>query len=79
MAEEWLECQQRIDAYVDEQVSVCRQDLPWVKYVCRVTGEVQVEGVFPEGTMAAFTLLRLGVAAAVRWVSTDWPHPVSPA
>lgn len=35
MAEEWLECQQRIDAYVDEQVSVCHQEMLWARCGCQ--------------------------------------------
>lgn len=35
MAEEWLECQQRIDAYVDEQVSACCQEMLWARHVCQ--------------------------------------------
>jgi len=38
VAEEWLECQQRIDAYVDEQVSVCPQHLPWTRPGCQGDG-----------------------------------------
>ncbi|XP_025777444.1 protein FAM193A [Puma concolor] len=32
VAEEWLECQQRIDAYVDEQVSACCQEMLWARH-----------------------------------------------
>lgn len=89
MAEEWLECQQRIDAYVDEQVSACHQDLPWVRHMCQGdrggTGGRSIVPGFPEGTEALGYHGNFSPSCAWGWQQLlirsvlTWPHPGSPA
>ena len=54
VAEEWLECQKRIDAYVDEQVSVHCQNLLCGRHMCQWGGGGASRGLpatdFPEET-----------------------------